>query len=173
MQSVSTGGNYKLFQGGLALTMDHAYTLSFYAKTDAPQTLLLHLYSDTCPNSRCMNDWHYRVTTDWTRFEVSFVSTGTGTAGLNLFAFAPGTVWIDDVSLREGDCGVYRRDFTHGTVLLNYTTAAQTVSLGGTYYRLTIPGSTEFDGSTVTSETSRSYTPPSAAAVAASRRMPK
>ena len=59
----------------------------------------MHLYSDGCPSYRCLNDWHFQPTTEWNRFEVPFVSTGTASAGLNFFVQAPGTVWIDVSSL--------------------------------------------------------------------------
>jgi hypothetical protein len=150
--SLSTGGSFKLYQA-VPVQGGHGYTLSFWARTSSPQELLLHLYSPSCPGIRCLSDQRVTLGTAWTRYEISFVATGTASAGLNLFTQAIGTVWIDDVSLREGDTSVYRRDFDNGTVILNYTTTTQTVDLAGTFHHLSVPGSALYDGAVVTSET--------------------
>jgi hypothetical protein len=71
---------------------------------------------------------------------------------LTFFVSQPGTVWIDDVSMRMGQPAVYRRDFEHGIVLLNYNPTAVTVPLDGTYKRLDVPGSSVWNGGYITSE---------------------
>jgi hypothetical protein len=124
-----------------------------WARASVPQEIVLHLYSTSCPQLRCLNDRRVQVGTTWEQFEIPFVASGTATAGLNIFVQQPGTVWLDDVSLREGDASVYRRDFENGIVLLNYTTAALAVDLGGSFRRLDIPGSPVDDGALVTTET--------------------
>ena len=63
------------------------------------------------------------------------VSASGLAAQFNLGA-APGTVWLSAVSLQRGDPNVWRRDFAHGTVLLNATATPQTVMLGPGYRRL-------------------------------------
>ena len=147
-----TSGSLKLYQT-LPIVGGRGYTLSFWARATSPQELLLHLYSPTCPLLRCLNDQRVPVTTAWQRIEIPFVASGSAvTAGLNIFMSQIGSVWIDDVTLREGDTSVYRRDFQNGIVLLNYTTSTQNVSLETTYRRLSVPGSTLYNGATVTSE---------------------
>lgn len=150
--SMSPGGSFKLYQT-LAVQSGRGYSLSFWARASTPQDMVLHLYSTSCPGLRCLGDQRVTLGTAWTRYEIPFVATGTASAGLNLFTLAPGTVWIDDVSLREGDTSVYRRDFDNGTVILNYTSTPQTVALGAPFRHLTVPGSALYDGATVTSET--------------------
>ncbi len=149
--SLLPGGSFKLYetvpvQGG------HGYTISFWARATAAQQLELHLYSPSCPSVRCLGDQWVTLGTAWARYEIPFVATGTASAGFNLFVQSVGTVWIDDVSLREGDTSVYRRDFDKGTVILNYTTIPQTVALGGNFHHLSVPGSALYDGAVVTSE---------------------
>ncbi len=147
----------KLYQSPVNVTYNTTYTLSFWARSSIDQQLLVHLYSSYCTGYRCMNDTRYNLTNEWTHYETSFTSTGTGPSGLSIFVSNPSTVWIDDVSLREGDSSFYRRDFDNGLVLLNYTNTARSVSLGGTYKRLSIPGSDVWDGASISSETVPPY----------------
>jgi hypothetical protein len=146
-------GHFKLWQAaGVPVVHHQAYTLSFWARAAAPEVVMFHLYSDECPQGRCWNDHRFFVTTEWQRFEISFRVNGTSAAGFNVFLQDPGTLWLDDVSLRPGDTSLFRRDFEHGVALLNYTNMAQTVSVGETMWRLRIPFSPVFDGAAVTQE---------------------
>ena len=150
--SVSPGGSFKLYQS-VAVESGKGYTLSFWARATVSQEIVLHLYSDQCPGIRCLGDKRVQIGTGWARHEISFVSSGTALAGLNIFVQTVGSVWIDDVSLRDGDTSVYRRDFENGIVLLNYTTTNRQIDLGSPYQRLSVPGSSLYDGSSVTRET--------------------
>jgi hypothetical protein len=150
---VQGAGNLKLWQPSVVMRGNIPYTLRFWARASRPQTVLVHLYSRDCPNTRCMQDQYVDVGTRWREHTVSFVSPNNVLAGLNLFVSQVGSVWVDDVSLRQGDSNVFRRDFEHGTVLINYASTAQTVILGQPFRRLTIPGSPVFDGATIVRET--------------------
>jgi hypothetical protein len=145
VDSVEPGGSLKLYQA-VPVLGGFSYTLSFWARTDTPQTLLVHLYGEGCAENRCLDDQRFEIGSQWQRFEVSFIATGNENAGLDFFVMQPGSVWLDDVSLRGGDTTVYRRDFENGIVLLNYTDRPQRVDLGGAYRRLSIPGSPVWDG---------------------------
>lgn len=158
LTSLGPGNNglYKMWQDPVPLVQHQMYTLRFWAKADAPrQRLEVHLYSDACPGQRCWGDRRFWIPTEWTPIEMSFSSKGTTPAGMNIFLRGTGTVWIDDWSLRTGDTTLMRRDFEHGVVLLNYTNQNQTVQLGGTFWRLKVPGNDYigvYDGARVTSE---------------------
>jgi len=152
VSSVSPGGSFKLYQS-VSVQQGTGYALSFWARASVPQELLLHLYSTQCPGIRCLSDKRVLLDSNWQRYEIPFVSSGTALAGLNIFVEQVGSVWIDDISMREGDTSVYRRDFDNGIVILNYTTEARTIDLGGTYQHLQVAGSTLYDGAIVTSET--------------------
>ncbi len=147
----------KITQSPVNVIYNTAYTLSFWARSSINQEILLHLYSASCPGYRCLNDTRYNLTNEWTHYETSFTSTGTAASGLDFFVSNPGTVWIDDISLREGDSSFYRRDFDNGLVLLNYTDTAQSISLGANYRRLNIAGSDVWDGALISSETVPPY----------------
>jgi len=152
VQSVVPGGTYKIWQTSLPLTHHAGYTLSFWARASVAQQLTVHLYADACPNSRCWKDRRFCLDTTWRFYQVSFHANATATAALNLFVETVGSVWLDDLSLRDGDTNVFRRDFEHGVVVLNYTNTSQNVNLGGTLWRPKFPNSFLWNGARVTSE---------------------
>jgi hypothetical protein len=137
----------------VAVEGGHGYTLRFWARASVAQEIVLHLYSPSCPSIRCLTDQRLQVETGWSFYEIPFVASGTANAGLNIFVQVPGSVWLDDFSLREGDTSVYRRDFENGIVLLNYTTETRIIDLGGPFTHLTVAGSSLYDGALVTQET--------------------
>jgi len=147
----SPGASVKLYQEVQVLG-GYGYTLSFWARAGAPLKLIVHLYSENCSDNRCLGDRTFLLDTTWKEYVVSFVPSAHTRAGLNFILGETGTLWLDDVSLRTGDTSMYRRDFEDGIVLLNYTNHAQRVNLGGTYYRMFVPGSDEFDGRAVSVE---------------------
>jgi hypothetical protein len=151
IRSTEPGGSLKLYQE-VPVLGGFGYTLRFWARSDSPRTLLVHLYSEDCVENRCLGDRTFLLSTNWKLFEVSFVSLGNTRAGLNFLLQEPGTVWLDDVSLQLGDTSVYRRDFENGIVLVNYTNHEQTVELGGTFYRMFRAGMTDLDGAAVRRE---------------------
>jgi len=152
VQTLSPGGEYKVWKTGLSLVLGESYLLTFWARASTDLDLTFTLYSDNCPYGVCMNYHTVQLGTAWQKYQVPFFSTGSAEAALNIHVRQPGTVWLDDVSLRGGETEFFRRDFDRGVVLLNYTSTQRTIDLGATYERLRIPGSTEFDGTAVTSE---------------------
>ncbi len=150
--AVQPGGSFKIWQT-VPVLGGTSYVLSFWAKANGAHTMTTHLYSDICPNGRCLGDQEIPLTAEWQHFEVPFLASANSLAGLNFFLEEVGTIWVDDVSLRSGEEPIYRRDFDHGVVLLNYTSETRTVDLGRTYYRLSIPGSPVFNGAAVRVET--------------------
>ena len=151
VRNVAPGGSFKLYQE-VPMTGGFGYTLSFWARADSPRNLVVHLYSESCPGNRCLDDRTFRIGTEWTLCEASFVARGGGNPGLNFLVEESGTLWLDDVSLKFGDTSVYRRDFENGIVLLNYTKESRRVNLGGTFRRMYRPASPDFDGSAVSEE---------------------
>jgi hypothetical protein len=59
--------------------------------------------------------------------------TGRGASSSTI---AEGTIGIGDVGSQQGDPSLWRRDFEHGTVLLNGTNRPQTVAVGPGYRRI-------------------------------------
>lgn len=151
VESVTPGGQYKVWQSPVPLVHHQAYTLRFWARASGPQEIAFEFYAESCPNQRCWNTRRFCVDSTWRPFEMSFHSSGTADAGLNIFVTQPGSVWLDDVSLRTGDTSLFRRDFDHGAVFLNYTATIKNIPLGDTFWELKIPNSFEFNGEPVTS----------------------
>ena len=79
------------------------------------------------------------ITTNWQQYTASFTATETASdARLQFFVGQTnGTVWVDDVHLNQHPPDIYRRDFNHGTVLLNATRQVQNLSVGSGFHRLT------------------------------------
>jgi len=130
-----------------------SYTLRFSARATTSQEVRIHLYSEDCPNARCLGETRLWIGKSWKRYEYSFTSTGSADAGLDFFFGSPGTVWIDDVSLHPGDTSVFRRDFDRGIALVNATADTVTVDLGTTFQHLQVAGSPLYDGARVRFET--------------------
>ena len=151
--SAAPGPNaFKLWQPGISLERDVTYTLRFRARADQGQVLRLFLSSPDCPDPRCLFEHSYALPTQWTLFETSFTSFVTTQASLDMFLASAGTVWLDDVELREGDTRLFRRDFDNGIVLLNVTPVSHSIDLEQTFHRLEIPQSDVFDGQAIDSE---------------------
>jgi hypothetical protein len=147
-------GSFKLYQSPLSLGQDVGYTLRFWGRAEPAQEVMLHLYGNDCPLLRCLNDKRVVLTSEWQEFVIPFqATTTTNTAALNVFATTVGQVWVDDVSLREGNSSVYRRNFENGIALLNYTADPITIDLGDNFQRLDVAASSVFDGALVQQET--------------------
>lgn len=146
--------SYKVWQANLALVRDESYTLRFWARASAHSELSLFISSPECLDERCLFEHRFALTAQWQLYESSFTANATtNIASLDLFLDQVGTVWLDDVSLRQGDTRVFRRDFENGIALLNVTPEQQIVDLETTFYRLDIVTSDVFDGAALTQET--------------------
>lgn len=146
-------GGMKLWRTAPNITQDVGYTISFSARSDVDGDVMLELNSPACPNSECLKAWRISVDSSWKTYETSFIASGTATPSIEFFALIPGSVWLDDIKMEAIDRNAYRRNYTKGAVVVNYTNSDLTEQLGGTYYKLYIPGSDVFDGSAVTSVT--------------------
>lgn len=128
-----------LFQKNLSVTQGISYDLSFKIKADAGHPFSVALQKGS-------SDWHsyglskeLTATPTWTAHTVTFESTETAADGRLSFNVGSrtGIVWIDDVKLVQHPPDVYRRDFDHGTVILNGTRKRLTVPVTGSFQRLT------------------------------------
>jgi len=124
-------------QAGCQVTAGVTYTLSFSARSSAGQTIEAGLQQTQAPFALRASQ-EFTLDGHWRRYRVTFTPTvsASGLAAQFNLGAAPGTVWLSAVSLQRGDPNVWRRDFAHGTVLLNATATPQTVMLGPGYRRL-------------------------------------
>ncbi|HEY4977183.1 MAG TPA: hypothetical protein VII05_07540, partial [Gaiellaceae bacterium] len=80
----------------------------------------------------------FNLTTHWKRYHLSFESSGTDSkARIEFMAGATtGSVWIDDVRFFPHRNVIYRREFSHGLVLLNPNRKSQLITTGKGWRRL-------------------------------------
>jgi hypothetical protein len=126
-------------QSGISVVKGVSYDLVFSARAWAARTIGLNLQKGA-------DDWRsyglsrtVDVGTSWTSITVTFEATATASDGRLGFEVgaSTGTVWLDEVSLREHPADVFKRDFQRGAVVLNGSRAEQAVSLGAGLSRLT------------------------------------
>lgn len=94
-----------------------------------------------------------QVDTTWRQYQAVLTATNFTVNAIVRFEFglATGTYWVDDVHVQSAVTSVWRRDFEHGTVLLNPADATQTVTLDRPMRRiLGTVNPTLNDGSVVT-----------------------
>jgi hypothetical protein len=133
----SAAWDVQLSQGGLSLVAGTTYSLSFWAKGSAGQPVMASVQQTVSPYAGRAKQW-YTLTGSWQQYNLTFTAPSTeGSIGVvfNL-ATASGTIWLDGARFTVGDPNLWRRDFTHGTVLLNGTATTQTVQLGAGYRRI-------------------------------------
>lgn len=127
-----------LHQYNLQLTRGQDYELSFWAKGDSARSITLSA-------SKQSPDWHnyglnaqVSVGTEWQRFDVPFTALETvNDARLQFLAGTQvGKLWLDEVEIRKAPPTYMRRDFDHGSVLLNASRQRQQIRLGLGYRRL-------------------------------------
>ncbi len=125
-------------QANRALRAHTSYALTFWAKADAPRLITLSASKGAPPWDSYGLGRTIQITADWQQYRVTFEApVAARDARIQfLIGATAGRVWLDDVSLTEAPPPVYRRDFSHGTVLLNGSREPQTVRLGPGYRRL-------------------------------------
>ena len=81
------------------------------------------------------------INTNWAEYQVTFSANETTTASRLQFLLGAvtGTVWLDNVRLRQHGAAIYQREFDHGLVLLNGSRQSQTINVGPGFRRLTGP----------------------------------
>lgn len=90
---------------GFGLRKDRTYTLSFWARADAPCSLGVHLYQTAPPWAALGLSISAKLTTDWQRYSYSFVATEDYARARVTFgdlAAHLGGYWLAGVSLRPG-----------------------------------------------------------------------
>lgn len=126
-----------LFQPRVSLTDGMTYTLSFEARATQGRVLEVVLQQNMPPWS-VSTAASYSLSAGWRNYILSFKQPMGGSnfkVQFNL-AKSTGTVWINAVRLQEDNLDVWRRDFTHGTVILNGTASTQTVLVGPGLHRI-------------------------------------
>ena len=131
-------GGIEITQSGRTVERGKTYDLAFWARADRPLEV-------TAVASKGSPNWDnyglrqgVRLTSQWQAFPLTFEANRTVRDARIQFLCggATGTLWIDDVSLKERGEEIFRRDFRHGAVLLNGSRRRQTVDVGDGFARL-------------------------------------
>jgi len=135
----SQNWNVNLSQGSLPFTAGANYQLQFWARANVPVAITVNTQGGG-PNYPGYGLYtQVNLATTWQLFTLSFQAPTTANDGSVLFnlGLAAANIWIDGVQLNSVTPGVYRRDYTLGTVLLNGTTSPQTIAPGAGFQRFT------------------------------------
>lgn len=101
----------------------NTYSATFWIKASSPRTLPVMMSRLNGPQvlARMVD-----VSTEWRQVQIPFYTyANEGSVVLGFYlAKDAGDVWIDDVHFQAGVSNVYRRDFQHGTVLVNTSASA-------------------------------------------------
>jgi hypothetical protein len=137
-QTTGTDWHIEFAQYNRSLVQGVTYDLTFWARSSQPRYL-------TVSSQKGSPDWRnyglsqrLAITTNWQQYTASFTANETvSDARVQFFlGESTGSVWLDDVGLRQHPPDVYRRDFNRGVVLLNATPQPREVSLGPGFRRL-------------------------------------
>ena len=114
------------------------YTLSFWARADHPRAISLWAQQDASPWKDWLEFGDAELSTTWTRYVLPATSAGTDAKAVFSVGAGKdtGTVWLDGVRLQQGSRDVWRREYQHGTVIVNDSAGAKTVPLGGVWHKL-------------------------------------
>ncbi len=115
------------------------YTLSFWAKADQnrPISAWVQQMQDPWGNYLYFGE-ALDLTADWQQYELSATASGSDAlAGFIVgLGQTTGSVWLDDVQLRQGSREVWRRDYVGGAVLINATNTVKAIDLGGEFQKI-------------------------------------
>jgi hypothetical protein len=133
----TTGQIWQLgFQHSMTAVAGKTYEVTFRAKSSASYAnLSAMIYDGTA--SGYTNNRIGDVGTDWQNYRVTIPVTHSG-SGYFRFYFGDfrGTLWLDDIQIREANPEVWRRDYSDGIAIVNADDSARTVQLGGTFRKL-------------------------------------
>lgn len=154
-QSAGTDWQVGFIYNPVALTEGADYTLTFWAKADASRSIAAWAQQDHDPWEGWLWFGRLALTTDWREYEIAVPASGSDASANLVFALGEmtGTVWLDDVRLQQGSREVWRRDFQGGVALVNATSQAQVIELGGTFQKIAGTQAAVNDGSFVTAVT--------------------
>jgi hypothetical protein len=137
--------------GTLAMTAYRSYAATFWARASRTRSIVVA----AAVTGTSYATARVEIGTEWRQYQVALTPVVSCTAQLRFWLGRDtGDLWLDDVHLRQGVSGIYRRDFENGTILVNPSSSALTVPLGATYRRIlgTVDPVTN-DGASVTEVT--------------------
>ncbi len=118
----------------LAMSAGGTYAATFWVKASAPRTITV---TATLLAGGELASRPLAVDTAWQHVQVILQPASSANAVLEFFmGQQAGDVWFDDVHFQQGSTSIWRRDFDNGIVLVNPSSSALSVPLGGTFRRI-------------------------------------
>ena len=122
----------------ISVTKDKEYTLSFYARAEKPRTINVWAEQDGQPWDARLSYGEFSLTKEWQKFELPVTSKADDQQARLVFGLGGdiGSVWLDEITLQEGNADLWRRDYDHGIVIVNATSSTATIALDNTYVKI-------------------------------------
>lgn len=122
----------------ISLTEGKEYTLSFYARADKQRNISVWAEQDREPWAVRLSYGEFSLTKEWQKFELPITSEANDQQARLVFGMGSdtGSVWLDEISLQEGNLDLWRRDYDHGIVLVNATANTATIQLEDIYTKI-------------------------------------
>jgi hypothetical protein len=114
------------------------YTLSFYARAKENRIISVWAEQDSEPWENRLNFGDFFLTKEWQKFELPAASETNDQQLRLVFGLGrdSGSVWLDEIALKEGNIDLWQRDYEHGIVIVNATGKTATIQLDNTYIKI-------------------------------------
>ncbi|MBI5169948.1 MAG: carbohydrate binding domain-containing protein [Candidatus Eisenbacteria bacterium] len=120
--------------GSIPVSPGVSYSVTFWARASSPRVMPI---TATRPGGGAVATRNVTIGTEWTHFQVILQPSEAANSSLEFFlGTQAGDVWFDDVHFQQGATNLWRRDFQHGTVLVNPSDAALQVPMGSAWRRI-------------------------------------
>ncbi len=137
-QASSENWHATLSYAPISLTESKEYTLSFYARADKQRIISVWAEQDGKPWDVRLSYGEFSLTKEWQKFELPVTSEANDQQARLVFGIGSdtGSVWLDEITLQEGNLDLWRRDYDYGIVIVNATANTATVQLEDIYTKI-------------------------------------
>jgi len=122
-------------QGTLAVAAGQTYSATFWARAVPPRDVPVLA---SRPGGGSVATRTITIGSEWKQYQVILTASASAQSSLHLYLArgGAGDVWFDDVHFQQGATNLYRRDFEHGSVLVNPAAQSLQVPLGRDFRRI-------------------------------------
>jgi len=122
-------------QGTLTVMAGQTYSVTFWARAVPPRDVPVIA---SRPGGGSVATRTVSIGSTWKQYQVILTPSSSAQSALHLYLArgGAGDVWLDDVHFQQGATNLYRRDFEHGSVLVNPASTPLQVPLGRDFRRI-------------------------------------
>jgi len=141
LESIQTSGGDRqatFSYAPIPVIKDKEYTLSFFARSEKSHVISVWAEQDSKPWNHRLNFGEFSLTKEWQKFELPVTAEASDQQARLVFGLGSDsvTVWLDEITLQEGNPDLWRRDYDHGIVIVNATANIATFPLENTYMKI-------------------------------------